>query len=132
MPNSHAAQNAATAAAVSEAKTPSIPSDLPAALVAFLPEANSVSQRALALASLVARAVIEEEHEGIRQKYTGLERALDAVQAKQLKAAGFINSLRDAERASASHIASLIAEVERVEGLTELQYQAELTAQQGS
>jgi hypothetical protein len=95
----------------------------------FTPELLRICQQASGYHALVIEAVEDEPHLGIRQKYTGLEMSLTAVQAKGEKALAFIRSFRDGVEAMEKMVAELEREVARVDALSPSEYAAEVAEQ---
>ena len=98
-----------TTMVLAELRAPSVQANdtFKAALRAFLPSLNRVSQQAAAMQALVSIAQLDETDEAIAQKYEGLMKCLESVQGKHDRAVDYIGSLRNAVKAYEDELVSL-------------------------
>jgi len=108
--------HASTTALLDELGTPSVQPqhELKEAVRAFRKALHRASGQAAVNQSLIGDASIDEEHEGIRQQYEGLDAAFRAIQNKHDKTAEVITGLLRAHDGCARRHHALNAEVERV------------------
>ena len=109
MPTAHVS----TQAVIAQCAEPDVLTDTEfrAALRAFLPVLNRVSQQVACIQALASVANLDEEDGGIRQRYHGLQMSLRAVQNKHDKAIDVLLRLQNAWEGMQSEAEGLVTAV---------------------